>query len=158
MDVVAMAALLAHVNAVIMDPYGGQVEHGLDFIALGKLFEDLNRWDDAARLYERGLESDLTEADFGAAVRRLSILQKRRGDLDQALRLWQAAADQGHIYAHLELAKYYEHKARDVKAALKWTKSARRHIEKLDAPAYVREHWRAEIEHRLARLERKAGI
>ena len=158
MDVAAMAALLAHINAILLDPYDGRVEHGLDFIALGKLFEDLHRWDEAARLYERGLESDLTEADFGAAVRRLSILQKRRGDLDQALRLWRAAADQGHIYAHLELAKYYEHQARNMKAALQWTKSARNHVEKMEAPAYVREHWRAEIEHRLARLERKAGI
>src|SRR4030095_5131615 len=35
MDVVAMAALLAHMNEMIMHPYEGPVEHGLDFIALG---------------------------------------------------------------------------------------------------------------------------
>jgi uncharacterized protein YprB with RNaseH-like and TPR domain len=158
MDVVAMAALLAHVNTILSNPYGGHIEHGLDFIALGKLFEDLNKWDEAARLYERGLESELTETDFDLAVKRLSILQKKRGDLDQALSLWQDAAKQGHIYAHLELAKYYEHKARDVKSAIKWTRSARKHVDKLAVPAYVRKHWHEEIEHRLARLERKAGI
>ncbi|HNE03101.1 MAG TPA: ribonuclease H-like domain-containing protein, partial [Anaerolineales bacterium] len=53
MDVVAMAALLAHVSEILADPYNGRVEHGLDFIALGKLFEDLGHWDEAARLFER---------------------------------------------------------------------------------------------------------
>jgi hypothetical protein len=28
----------------------------------------------------------------------------------------------------------------------------------MDAPAYMRAHWQAEIDYRLARLERKAGI
>ena len=126
MDVVAMAALLAHVSELLADPYNGRVEHGLDFIALGKLYEDLNHWDEAARLFERGLELGLEEADFGVAVKRLSILQKKRGDVDRALHLWEQAAGKGHIYAHIELAKYYEHKLRDIKSSIKWAKSARK--------------------------------
>lgn len=158
MDVVAMAALLAHVSELLADPYNGGVEHGLDFIALGKLFEDLDHWDEAARLFERGLESQLNEADFGAAVKRLSILQKKRGDINQALRLWEQAADKGHIYAHIEIAKYYEHKLRDIKSSIKWAKSARKEVELADLPAYMRKHWLNEIDHRLTRLERKAGL
>src|SRR5215216_5264155 len=158
MDVVAMAALLAHVNGVMENPYGGQVEHGLDFVALGKLFEDLGRWEEAARLFERGLELNLTVSDFGLAVKRLSILQKRRGDFNEALRLWEEAAANGHIYAHIEMAKYYEHKCRDVKAALQWTRSALEHVEQADLPAYMRKHWLDEIQHRLMRLERKDSI
>ena len=158
MDVVAMAALLAYVNDVMEDPYGGQVEHGLDFVALGKLFEDLGRWEEAARLFEHGLELHLTESDFALAVKRLSILQKRRGDFDEALRLWETAAANGHIYAHVEIAKYYEHKCRDVKTALQWTRSALEHVEQADLPAYMRKHWQNELHHRLARLERKVSI
>ncbi|HEX2996926.1 MAG TPA: ribonuclease H-like domain-containing protein [Anaerolineales bacterium] len=158
MDVVAMAALLAHVNEMLQNPYAGRVEHGLDFIALGKLFEDLGHWEEAARLFERGLEAGLTEADFGVAVRCLSILQKRRGDFSEAVRLWETAAANGHIYAHIEMAKYYEHKCRDVKNALKWTRSALEHVERLDLPAYMRKHWQEEIDHRLKRLERKDSI
>ncbi|MCE9645382.1 MAG: ribonuclease H-like domain-containing protein [Chloroflexi bacterium] len=158
MDVVAMAALLAHVSELLADPYNGRVEHGLDFIALGKLYEDLDHWEEAARLFERGLEFELGEADFGLAVKRLSILQKKRGDVGQAVGLWERAAEQGHIYAHIELAKYYEHKLRDVKSSLKWARSARRHVERADLPAYIRSHWLEEIDHRLARLERKAGL
>lgn len=158
MDVVAMAALLGHVSELLDNPYSGKIEHGLDFIALGKLFEDLNHWDEAARLYERGLELGLQESDFGVAVKRLSILQKKRGDMNQALKWWQDAAKKNHIYAHIELAKYYEHKMRDAKTSLQWANSAKREIEKADLPAYIRTHWLSEIEHRLARLERKAGL
>ena len=158
MDVVAMAALLAHVSELLADPYNGRVEHSLDFIALGKLFEDLGHWDEAARLFERGLELGLNESDFGVAVKRLSILQKKRGDVDQALRLWEQAAERGHIYAHIELAKHYEHKMRDAKTSIKWAKSARKEVEQADLPAYIRKHWLAEIDHRLERLERKAGL
>lgn len=158
MDVVAMAALLAHVSELLEDPYNGRVEHGLDFVALGKLFEDLDHWDEAARLFERGLELGLGEADFGVAVKRLSILQKKRGDLDHAIRLWEQAADKGHIYAYIELAKHYEHKHRDVESAIKWAKAARDEAERADLPAYIRKHWLNEIDHRLARLWRKAGL
>ena len=161
MDVVAMAALLSHMNNMLETPYEGHVQHGLDFIALGKLFEYLGHWDEAARLFERGLESggeskhSLTESDFGVAVRRLSILQKKRGDLNEAIRLWENAAGRGHLYAFVELAKHHEHKSRDIKTALKWTKSAMKCAQGTDMPDYMRKHWLDEITHRLERLERK---
>ncbi len=158
MDIVAMAALLNHMNEMITHPYEGPVEHGLDFIALGKLFEDLGLSDEAARLFERGLECDITESDFTTAVRRLSILQKRRGDFEEAVRLWEKAAAEGHIYAHIEIAKFYEHKRRDIKAAIQWTRSALEHVERGNLPAYERKYWQGEIAHRLERLERKDGI
>lgn len=158
MDVTAMAALLAHMNDMLENPYDGKVQHGLDFVALGKLFEDLGHVEEAAKLFERGLESPMGEADFHVAVKRLSILQKRRGDYAEAIRLWQNAAKAGHIYAHVELAKYYEHQKRDVKTALKWTKSARRMAERSDLPAFARKHWLEEIDRRQTRLEKKAGL
>jgi uncharacterized protein YprB with RNaseH-like and TPR domain len=158
MDVVAMAALLTHLNEVLTNPYAGSVQHGLDFIALGKLFEDLGHWEEAARLFEHGLELNLTETDFTVAVRRLSILQKRRGDFQEAIRLWEKAAAAGHIYAHIEIAKYYEHKRRDIKSALYWTQSALVHLQEANLAPYEHKYWLNEINHRLARLERKDGI
>jgi tetratricopeptide (TPR) repeat protein len=115
-------------------------------------------WEEATRLFERGLECDITESDFELALRRLSTLQKRRGDFEEAVRLWEKAAEEGHIYAHIEIAKYYEHKRRDVKSAIQWTRSALEHVEGSNLPAYIRNHWLDEIAHRLARLERKDGI
>jgi uncharacterized protein YprB with RNaseH-like and TPR domain len=155
MDVVAMAGLLNHTATMLADPFHEGIEHGLDVIALARLYEDLGHWETAARLFERGLQMSLTEADFWEAVRRLSVLQKRRGDFDEALRLWERAAGQGHIYAHIELAKYYEHRGRDPRSALAWTTAALQDLERLDLPVYMRKHWRAELAHRKARLEGK---
>jgi tetratricopeptide (TPR) repeat protein len=158
MDIVALAALASHVAAVLQDPFAGRVRHGQDFIALAKLFEDLGKWDLAARLYEHGLESQLPEADFWEAVRRLSRLQRRRGDLGTAVRLWEQAAARGHVYAHVELAKHHEHHARDAAAALEWTRKAIGLVAELDIPRYEYNHWMEELEHRKKRLEgKKAG-
>ena len=152
MDVVAMAALMTHVSGILADPFGEMVEHGLDVIALAKLYEDLGQWETAARLFERGLEMEMPEADFWLAVERLSRLQKRRGDMDTAVVLWERAAGQGHVYAHVELAKYYEHQRRDYPEALKWTRSAVELVNTLDIPRYIYNHWLEDLNHRLERL------
>lgn len=100
-------------------------------------------------------EKGISEENFAETVRRLSVLQRRRGDFGEAIRLWEEAADKGHIYAFVELAKYYEHKMRDAKSALKWTKSAQKQIEKSDLPVYIQKHWMEELAHRRQRLESK---
>lgn len=155
MDIVALAALTGHVAAILHDPFAGGVQHGLDFIALAKLFEELGKWDRAARLYERGLEGNLPEADFWQAVQRLARLQRRRGDLATAVRLWEQAAAQGHVYACVELAKHYEHRLHDPAAALVWTQRAVACLAALDLPSYASTHWTTELEHRLGRLRTK---
>jgi tetratricopeptide (TPR) repeat protein len=155
MDVVALAALFSHTAAMLHDPFDERIQHGLDIVALAKLHEDLNRWDTAAHLYERGLEMSLEEGDFWKAVHRLSVLQKRRGDLEAALRWWEQAAAQGHIYAYVELAKFYEHRRRDYPEAHKWAQAALEQVNSGDLPPYIREHWQTELEHRLARLQKK---
>ena len=152
MDVVAMAALLTHMTSILADPFSEMVEHGLDAVALAKLYEDMGQWDTAARLFERGLEMELPEADFWLAIQRLSHLQKRRGNLETAVRLWERAAGQGHVYAHVELAKYFEHHQRDYREAEKWTKSALELVSTLDIPRYMYNHWVEELDHRLERL------
>ena len=156
MDIVALAALLSHTVNMLHDPFDERIQHGLDVIALAKLHEDLDQWEQAARLYERGLEMNLDENDFWKAVRRLSVLQKRRGDLDEAIRWWEQAAEQGHVYAHVELAKHFEHLVKDFVEAQKWSQAALEIVNAdKDMLEYVREHWQAELEHRLNRLDGK---
>jgi uncharacterized protein YprB with RNaseH-like and TPR domain len=115
MDVVAMAALLSHTANMLADPFHEGIEHGLDVIAMAKLYEHLGEWETAARLFERGLQMSLGEEYFWEAVQRLAVLQKRRGDFEQAIPLWEQAAADGHVYAYVELAKFHEHKRRDPK-------------------------------------------
>jgi len=155
MDVVAMAALLSHVSSMLADPFGKVVEHGLDVVALAKLYEDLGQWDTAAQLFERGLEMELPEADFWLAIQRLAHLQKRRGDLETAVHMWERAATQGQVYAHVELAKYYEHQRGDYAEAKRWTLTAIELVNTLDIPRYMYNHWIEELKHREERLDEK---
>jgi hypothetical protein len=68
--------------------------------------------------------------------------------------LWLQAASQRHIYAHVELAKYYEHQAHDFPEAASWTRAAIEIISAPDVSPSARQSWLPELEHRLARLER----
>ncbi len=154
-DILSLAALLNHAAAMLSDPFGKSVQHGLDVIAIAKLFEDLKRWDEAAKLYEHGLKVSLPEDDFGKAVKRLAVLQRRRGDVEEAVKWWQQAAKDGHIYAHVELAKYYEHKVKNHSLAEQLTLGALRLVNEGQLPGYVRDHWVDELSHRLERIQRK---
>jgi uncharacterized protein len=154
LDVVSMAALLNYTAGLLENPHEAEL-HGLDIFALARLFEDLRMWDDAARLYERALESVLPEAGFAEATRRYAALQRRRGDLETSVKLWERAAGEGHIYAHVELAKHAEHRQKDIPLALRWTGTAIELANAPGLPGYIRAHWLAELEHRKARLEGK---
>jgi uncharacterized protein YprB with RNaseH-like and TPR domain len=155
MDVLSLAALLSHVSELLDDPFGGAVVHALDLVAMGKLFEDLGHLKTAAGLYESGLAHDLPEEAYWEAVQRLSFAHKRQGDFPAAVALWRQAAHSGHIYAHVELAKFYEHKVRDYRAAAQWTQAAIALVSAPDFPRSERGRWLADLEHRLTRLQRK---
>lgn len=156
MDILAMAALLTHMAQLLADPLNTALEHGLDVVALGKLFEELDRLDAAVQLYERGLAyNNLPEESYWDTQRRLSLVQRRQGDMEAALATWRLAAAGRQIYAHVELAKHYEHHARDYREATRWTQAALDLVNAPTFPRYERRHWLADLQHRLARLQRK---
>jgi hypothetical protein len=155
MDVVAMAALLSHVAQMLSDPLNFALEHGIDIVAIGKMFEDLGRFDDAAKLYVRGLELDLAETSFRETVQRLARLQRRRGKMTEAVALWQSATNTRQVYAFVELAKYYEHQTREYPLAIEQTRAALAVVKANDFPRDARKQWLGDLEHRLTRLENK---
>ncbi|MCP4142041.1 MAG: ribonuclease H-like domain-containing protein [Chloroflexi bacterium] len=154
-DILSLAALLNHAAAMLSDPFGESVEYSLDVIAIAKIFEDLNYWDEAAKLYEHGLQESLPEEDFARAVKRLAVLQRRRGNIKEAVKWWEQAAGEGHIYAHVELAKHYEHRIKDFDLAEDATHRALSLVNVSQLQDYERSHWEDELSHRLKRLKRK---
>lgn len=157
MDILAMAGLLTHITHILEDPCDGRVEHGVDLLALGRLFESLGRPNQAIRLYRHSLRRPLPPDSYAEILYRLSLAQKRQGNWAEAVALWQQAAGQGRIYAHVELAKYYEHQLQDFQQAARWTQRALALVSLPHTPRASRRRWRPELEHRLARLERKLG-
>jgi hypothetical protein len=155
MDILALAALLNHAANLLADPLNAGIEHGLDLIDLGSLFEDLGEPHTAAQLYRSGLEHDLPAETREQTMRRLALLQRRRGCVDEAVAVWQLAADAQHVYAHVELAKHCEHKLRDYDQAAHWTQTAIELVTASGLSRHERARWLAELTHRLSRLQRK---
>lgn len=161
MDVLTLSALLDHVAGVLQDPVEEASEHGVDLLALARLFEDLGELDLAADLYLHGLEhSDLADVQQDRllviqAVHRLAGIHKRRRDFSSAVALWEQAALLDDLDAHLELAKYFEHQTRMRSAALEWTERAILLTGRLPLSRYLRQQWVEQLAHRKNRLLKK---
>jgi uncharacterized protein YprB with RNaseH-like and TPR domain len=161
MDILSLAALLGHVAGMLDDPLKTQGEqrepvvHPLDLLAMGRLFEDMGHPEKAAQLYEHGLAHNLPQESYWDTVQRLSFIHKRRGDLPAAVALWRQAAGSGQVYAHVELAKYYEHHVRDYHEAVSWTQTCIALVKSPGFPRQAGQRWLADLEHRLTRLQAK---
>jgi uncharacterized protein YprB with RNaseH-like and TPR domain len=162
MDVISLAALLDHMAGLLEQPLERGGEHSVDLLALARLFEDLGELDRATNLYIHGLEHEDAQSEklpdqlFLKALARLARIYKRQERFDQAISLWMQAASHRDLGAHIELAKYYEHRARDFPQAIGWTKAAIALLS--DSPQffeYERSQWTQRLDHRLARLTRK---
>jgi uncharacterized protein YprB with RNaseH-like and TPR domain len=156
-DILSMAALLSHIAERLTDPIADPEIDALDLLDMGRLFEDLGHIERAAQLYRQALTQGLPAEARRQAVRRWSFLEKRRENLSVAAKLWQDAAQAGLIYAHVELAKMYEHRERDYVQAIYWTEAALRRIGTPGHPRYERLRWADELTHRLDRLKRKGA-
>lgn len=155
MDVLSLAALLSHTAALLADPLSDRVEHPEDILAMAKLFEEQGKIDMAIQLYLRGMQADLPDEAMIIALQRLALIHKRQENFAAAVTLWEEAARRQHLHAHIELAKYYEHRVLDFGEAIYWTETALSIIGQPGFSTLEKNIWQAELEHRLARLRRK---
>jgi uncharacterized protein YprB with RNaseH-like and TPR domain len=159
LDILTMVALAVQMARQIADPDGASLDDPTDLYSLGRLFEDHGRLDTAVRCYERALTRYARGFDRAEALQSLAATYKRLDDRARAVELWQSMvdADAGSTYPYVELAKHLEHKANEYARAADLT---RRAIDRHHANRAVMTSWRwrsdlAELEKRLARLERK---
>lgn len=158
MDILAMAALLNRIANMLEAPHPEVIQHGIDLIAIGKLFEDLGDYNSAAQCFEDGLSLEIPSQNRREALQRWSIMEKRRQNIEKAIELWRLSAVDQDIQAFIELAKYYEHQARNLEEAIQWTKSAIELVQVGGYTTYERRQLHLELEHRLSRLERKKAV
>ena len=155
MDILALAALFSYSVDLLHHPLEFEGIDPLDLTGVANLYEDLGYSDSAVDLYRLGLEKGLPEEHFWNSIERLARLHRRRGEWEAAVDLWRKAAQAGSIEAMVELAKYYEHEARNSPEALIWTQQAIEKASGVSFPPYIRRQVLGELEHRRARLLRK---
>lgn len=158
MDILSLAALLNKTALLLEAPEMSVVDKPIELIAIGKLFEEMGFLDEAVSCYSTGLNCALPENIRIMTLMRWSYLEKRRDNLRVAIELWKQAARENELSAYLEMAKYYEHRLGDYQEAIAWAEGAHSLIDSEAFSAFERKYWRSAIEHRLARLYRKAGV
>jgi hypothetical protein len=154
-DILSLAGLFSHMAFLLHNPHSKKIQHGEDIVALARFFESMGDINRAESLYRKALQTDLLEDLYWDTLERFSFLLKRKDDWASAIALWEVAAENDALYAFEELAKYYEHRSKDLHLAHHWTTQGIETLEKDLLPAYEYHRWRDSLLYRLDRLERK---
>ena len=162
-DIITLLTLLIHLGQILGgDGDGaataGQFLAGADHYGLATLHAALGREEASLRAYRAALAAPSLKPELRREARlALALALKRARRWEEALPLWreccrtEARRKRPDPWAHIELAKYHEHAARDYPAAVAIVEAALA----LLSLRGVRDG-RAELEYRLARLHRKS--
>jgi tetratricopeptide (TPR) repeat protein len=137
-------------------------EHPVDDYSLGRIFELASQPERSIKHYSRAVESGVQGAARRRALRQWATLHKRRGEISQAVSLWeQLLEEEGPeaLQAFEELAMVLEHRDHDFAGALDYCGKALSRIEEdIRLPLSIRERWQEAFHRRRRRLERRSGM
>jgi tetratricopeptide (TPR) repeat protein len=143
---------------LLNDPHSERIQYGEDIVALARFFENMGDIEQSETLYQKALQTELPEELYWDTIERFSFLLKRKEDWESAVALWEMAAENHGLYAFEELAKYFEHRVKDLGMAKKWALEAKQVLQKQVMPAYEFLQWQERLDHRLERLERRLSL
>jgi uncharacterized protein YprB with RNaseH-like and TPR domain len=158
-DIVSMVSLAAQLSRLYQGTAAaeGATLHGLDWFSLGRCHEERGQMAEAERAYHEAVARLHGNAAQAEVFRQLGQLLKRQARWDEAATIWQqwlttvTAID---ATPYEELAKYCEWQCKDFEQAAMWTGWALHTLR--TAPAWQQSSAHiTELEHRLARLQRK---
>jgi hypothetical protein len=158
-DILTLPAVLARFARHAADP-----SHPVLLANLGLLHESAGRDREARGCYAGALEG-LRAAGHPLLPRvleRLALLERRAGRHGESARLLLERKDlRPHAFQPLEdLAKYYEHRVRDIPAAFDMAVDARSRLVtgRIAADTRARQRFLRAVDHRLGRLRRRLGV
>lgn len=148
LDVLSLAALTGRLASLLR---GGEEPRGGEGLGLGRLLarRDPER---AIAALQRAAEAPTTAGDRREVLWLLGRLHKRQGAHEQSVPLWHELAHgpgSWSLRAHEELAKFYEHRARDLPQAAVLVERA---LDGLTGRGTADERSRQAFRHRLQRL------
>lgn len=167
MDLRGLAALSGRILSLLSEPENGGTTisqmDAFELYGVSRICERRGQAKRARNLYQRSIAAELPAETDRAARRSLARLAKRDGDLSLARELWEGMLDNSKegFEAYEQLAIYYEHHTREPHRAAVVARKALAELRRANrvgtmATAAHRQ-CRERFEHRLARLERKAG-
>lgn len=162
-DIVSMVSLaerLGHILGAGIDELADAELVNEDWTSLGELYLQQEQPDAAEQAYRRGLATVHDPAERAHLFLRLGLLQKRAGRWHEASETWQrwiSTVPGPDPTPYVELAKLCEWQVKDYEQAAMWTGWALHNLRNSASgltPAR-RAALLAELEHRLARVQRK---
>jgi uncharacterized protein YprB with RNaseH-like and TPR domain len=175
-DVLSLVALTCRLANLLDDPAEHRVaEHRatepvpaqptytasvFELFGAARIYEDLGLLDEACARYEQALLLKRDVALRARVASRLAALCKRAGNHERAIELWRRLASLGLAGCEpfVELAKHFEHRARDYDAAIEMVREALAVVEARalrNQPGTASERY--DLERRLSRLLAKRG-
>jgi len=154
-DMVSMGALYLVINEMLSEAQGSAALNILDTFSLAKMNFQVGDAQKALGLFEVCIREQGTPEALKREASLLSAsLHKGAGNFEEALPHWERAVALGSVDACTELAKYYEHRRKDLNEAAKWTTTALSLIEKEKMPRYQKSKLILELTKRLSRVKR----
>lgn len=157
-DIVTLAALTAFAGQVYSDP-SKSLNHALDLFSLGKAFESLLQYEEAASCFYKAMTYPLTSREKSELLTSLGYVLKRLGHWNRALEIWETMIEEieYQLIPFEEIAKYYEHHVYRFKQAIDIVEKGLKRIELMEKirPEYRYQEDRTDLEYRLRRLKRK---
>jgi uncharacterized protein len=152
LDIVSMASLLKYLADLVERSEEMNCGHHGDLLKLAGLIHERGNPQKATRMLEVLIMSHHSDVAMNAR-RLLSLIYKRTHRWEEAARLWQNLLESNlHVtFAAEELAKYYEHHARECGKALEIVRKL------LDDGMHLDNAEHASLEHRLQRLLHKVS-
>jgi len=155
-DIVSMAAIQAAMIQFLNDPLAPGVYPAEDIYALGRIMEKKKDNSAAEEAFTMALKQGLNPELYKDALQKLSLSLKRQGQWDRACEVWQSMLQtttmEKRLFAHVELAKYHEHRKQNFDAAEQFVIEAIEYLPKCYPPQPA---MCEELDHRLRRIRGK---
>ncbi|MBI9049546.1 MAG: ribonuclease H-like domain-containing protein [Anaerolineaceae bacterium] len=152
-DIVSLAALYQHIN-LLLESFTNREAENIPFavkLSLIRFFLDFGNIEIARAVFDEMPIDDNLQEEYAKTALMIGIRLKQQNSIFDAAPYWQLAADNGNIFAYIELAKLYEHTHKEYKPALAYTMVAQT-LCKTQLPTNYTFH--EEINHRIQRLNR----
>src|SRR6267154_76969 len=125
MDLRGLAALVGKIDALLTSGVGDEV-HSLDLFGLSRYLQRRGNSQRAHFACTQAIDLGLPKEYDRQARREIALSAKRRGEHEQAAKLWHelAADESSGVYACVQLAIYYERRAKRLETALEFARLA----------------------------------
>ncbi|MDZ7265106.1 MAG: ribonuclease H-like domain-containing protein [candidate division KSB1 bacterium] len=157
-DVLSMVSLTILLHRIHAQPLQ-ELDDSLDLSTLARFYENTRQWQRNISIYQTLLQDERSNDRKNEYSLQLSYCYKRLGQWAEAVEIWDQLIRSSNVRfeAFEELAKYYEHRVRDLKMAEKIAASALERLELLEQFSHglPLAQWRSEFSRRLQRIRQK---